>query len=82
MWNVKNHPIFFIKFLRGLTSTHSTAEIRGRKYGMMRNGSKKIHPLKGAMKRKYACIVLLCRKCDAVRDKEGKKENLTRRIVG
>ena len=39
---------------------------------------KKMHPLKGAMKRKYAHIVLLCRKYGAVCGKEGKKENLMR----
>ena len=38
----------------------------------------KMHPLKGATKRKYARIVLLCRKYGAVRGKEGKKENLMR----
>ena len=36
----------------------------------------KMHLLKGATKRKYACIVLLYRNCDAVRGKEGEKENL------
>ena len=42
----------------------------------------KMHPLKGVTKRKYAHIVLLCRKYGAVHDKEGEKENLMRRIVG
>ena len=81
MWNAKNHLIFLIKRSREPTPTHSTAEIKGRKYGMMRNGDEKMHPLKGATKRKYARIVLLCKKYLAVRSKEGKKENLTRRIV-
>ena len=44
---------------------------------MMQNGSKDA-PSERGNKEKYARIILLCRKCDAVHNKEGKKENLMR----
>ena len=44
---------------------------------MMWNGME-MHLLKGATKRKYAHIILLCRKYGRVYDKEGEKENLMR----